>query len=411
MIVQILESMKIALFSLRANKLRSLLTLLGIAIGLFSIIIVMTAISAIQTSVEDAFNSIGTTNFIIQKMPAVRMGGHGTWRKYRNRQDLTIEQGLRLKEMTKKPLGVGIGFNRSGKTVNFNGETTNPDVRLWAGNSDEFKASNVEVEFGRGFSTQDMKYAKDVCIIGADLVKKLFERIDPIGSTIRIENKNYEVIGVFKAQGSVLGQGQDNFVAIPLTTYERKYGDRRSGSYTIIAENKESIQATMDEVIGALRVIRKVPLGEENDFEIVTNDQLIEQFNDITKYFKIGAAVIAFIALIAAGIGIMNIMLVSVTERTREIGIRKAIGAQKRMIRIQFVVEAIVLSQIGGLIGIGLGLAGGNIVAVMMNVSLVLPIDWIIIGLTVTTLVGVVFGVYPAIKASNLDPIEALRYE
>jgi len=170
-------------------------------------------------------------------------------------------------------------------------------------------------------------------------------------------------------------------------------------------------EATMSEVIGVLRTLRKVPPGKDNDFEIITNDQLIDQFNDITKYFKFGAAIIAFIALIAAGVGIMNIMLVSVTERTREIGIRKAIGAKKGVIRTQFVVEAVVLSQIGGLIGIVLGLIGGNLVSLMLNVSIVLPVFWILLGLFITTFVGVLFGVYPAIKASNLDPIEALRYE
>ncbi|MDH7605863.1 MAG: FtsX-like permease family protein, partial [Melioribacter sp.] len=166
-----------------------------------------------------------------------------------------------------------------------------------------------------------------------------------------------------------------------------------------------------DEVIGALRKIRKVEASQENDFEIVTNDQLIQQFNDLTKYFKLGAGVIAFIAIIAAGIGIMNIMLVSVTERTREIGIRKAVGAKKKTILTQFVIEATALSWIGGLIGIFFGLIGGNIVAVQLGVPVYIPVEWIIIGLLVTTFVGVVFGVYPALKAANLDPIEALRYE
>jgi putative ABC transport system permease protein len=167
----------------------------------------------------------------------------------------------------------------------------------------------------------------------------------------------------------------------------------------------------MDEVIGAMRKIRKVESWQENDFEIITNEQLIQQFNDLTKYVKLGAGIIAFIALLAAGVGIMNIMLVSVTERTREIGVRKAIGAKKKTILAQFVVEAVSLSWIGGLIGILLGVVCGNMVALWIGVAIVLPVEWIIIGLIVTTFVGVLFGVYPAVKASNLDPIEALRYE
>ncbi|MBM4172610.1 MAG: FtsX-like permease family protein, partial [Ignavibacteria bacterium] len=187
--------------------------------------------------------------------------------------------------------------------------------------------------------------------------------------------------------------------------------ERRSAQFIVMAKNKEMIEQTQDEVITALRAIRKVAPSSPNDFELVTNEQLIEQFNDITKYFKMGAGVVAFIAIIAAGIGIMNIMLVSVTERTKEIGIRKAVGAKRKTILTQFIIEAISLSWFGGLLGIIIGLIGGNMVAVWLGVSIVIPIQWITIGLAVTTLVGVVFGVYPAYKAANLDPIEALRYE
>ncbi len=409
--MQLAESFKMALDSLRANKLRSALTLLGIAIGLFSIIIVMTSIGAIQKSVEDAFNSIGTNNFIIQKMPAVRMGGPGSWRKYRNRKDITIAQGERLKEITTLPAAVGIKLQKSSRVVKYGSQSTNPDVMLIGVNLDEFIINDYEIEEGRGISKQDEIYARPVCVIGQDIVDKLFKSVDPIGEKIRVDNLNLEVIGTIKKIGSVLGQDQDNFIAIPLSTYKRAYGDKSSAQITVMAESEDLLEKTKNEVIGALRIIRKVPPGKDNDFEIVTNDQLIEQFNDLTKYFKLGAGIIAFIALLAAGIGIMNIMLVSVTERTKEIGIRKAIGARKITIKTQFVVEAVILSLIGGLIGILLGVIGGNIVAVYLKVSAILPLDWILIGLLVTSIVGVIFGVYPAAKASNLDPIEALRYE
>ncbi len=408
---QLVESIKMAFESIRTNKLRSILTLIGISIGLFSIIIVMTAIGAIQNSVEDTFTQIGKNNFYIQKMPAIRMGGPGSWRKYRKRKDLTIEQAKKLKELTTLPVAVGVSYNRSSQVVKFNGEETNPDVNLAGFNYDQLLVNNIEIVEGRNFSRSDMSIGKNVCIIGQDIKKKLFAKIDPIGQRIQIGDLLLEVIGVVKKQGTTFGQSQDNFVVIPLEVYVKKYGKRRSAEISVQAPSSELFDATMEEVIGALRAIRKVPPGKENDFEIITYDQLIGQFNDLTKYFKLGAGVIAFIALVAAGIGIMNIMLVSVTERTREIGIRKAIGAKKSVIRWQFVTEAVVLSQFGGLIGIVLGVIGGNIVAVLMKVSLVLPIDWIVIGLSVTTFVGVLFGVYPAVKASNLDPIEALRYE
>lgn len=411
-IVQIYESMIMALNSLRANKTRSFLTLFGIAIGLFSIIIVMTAISAIQGTIEGAFNDIGTNSIIVQKYPAIMTGGHNAWRKYHNRKDLTIEQGERLREMTTLPVSIGIYLGDGGKIVKYGGEATNPNVYVEGTNLDGFNSANYVIDDGRGFTNQDMEYSRNVCIIGNDILKKLFKYVDPIGQEITIDNMQLKVVGRFKEKGQVFGQSQDNFVIVPLSVYKKYYGDdHRSADYKIQAPSQKLWDATADQVIGALRTIRKVSPGEENDFEIVSNDQLIAQFNDITKYFKVGAFVIAFIALIAAGIGIMNIMLVSVTERTREIGIRKAIGARKTTIRLQFLVEAIVLSLVGGLIGILIGVLGGNVIAVMLKASVVLPVFWIGIGMGVTTAVGLVFGVYPAIKASNLDPIEALRYE
>ncbi|RJP63492.1 MAG: FtsX-like permease family protein [Ignavibacteriales bacterium] len=408
--VQIIESALMALASLRANKLRSLLTLVGIAVGLFSIIIVMTAISAIQSSFEEAFSEIGTNNIIIQKYPAIGMGP-GSWRKYRNRKDITIEQGEKLKERTTLPVSVGISMGDDGKIVKYGKEQTNPNVYVVGVNIDEFISSSYIISDGRGFSNQDVEYARNVCCLGEDVIKKLFKTIDPIGQKIVIDNMVLEVIGRFKPKGEILGQSQDNFVVVPLSVFAKYYSDDESVGLNIQAPSQEQYDATTEQVIGVLRTIRKVAPGMDNDFEIVSNDQLIEQFNDITKYFKVGAGVIAFIALVAAGVGIMNIMLVSVTERTREIGIRKAIGAQKKTIRIQFLVEAIALSLVGGTTGIILGLIGGNIVGSLLEASIVIPVFWIMVGLAVTTGVGLVFGVYPAIKASNLDPIEALRYE
>ncbi len=395
--------------SLIKNKLRSGLTLLGIAIGLFSIIVVMTAIGAIQTTVNDAFSQLGSNNFVVQKFPAFM--GPAQWRLYRNRPDLTMEQGERLINLTQLPTAVGLSFDQDGRMIKYKGESTNPDVDVDGVNLDEQKVENLSVAEGRGFSQQDIDYARNVCVIGYDVAQKLFKYIYPVGQTIKVDNMNLTVIGVYAKRGSILGQGQDEFVSIPLTVYKKYYGDQQSGQYTIMSRSKSLIDATMDEVIGALRKIRKIAPGTDNNFAVITNDELVSQFSDITQYFRMGAALVAFIALAAAGVGIMNIMLVSVTERTREIGIRKAIGARKVTIRTQFLVEAIILCQIGGLIGIFLGIVGGNIIAAELSVSGIIPVEWIVIGILVTTFVGVVFGVYPAIKASNLDPIEALRYE
>lgn len=409
--MQVYESIKLAYNSIRGSKLRSILTLLGIAVGLFSIIIVMTAISAVQKSVEDTFNKIGTNNFVVQKWPAIQLGGPHRMRQYRNRKDLTVKDGEKLREMTSLPSAVGIGLSKGNITVKYNGEKTNPDVALAGTNFDYFIALDLKISEGRNFSKSDDDYSKPVAVLGPDVVDKLFNNADPIGRAIRIDKYSFEVIGVFERRGSILGRSQDNFICVPLSVFQKHFGTERSAYFFVMAPNKNLIEETMDEVIGAMRKIRKVEPGRENDFEIVTNEQLIEQFNDITKYFKLGAGVVAFIALLAAGIGIMNIMLVSVTERTREIGIRKAIGARKKNILTQFIVEAVSLSWFGGIIGILLGVIGGNIVAVMLGVSIVLPVEWILVGLFVTSFVGIVFGVYPAYKAANLDPIEALRYE
>lgn len=408
--MQVLESIKLALSSIIANKLRSALTLLGITVGLFSIIIVMTAIGAIQKSFEDIFNSIGSNNFIVSKWPAIQLGPHDHAR-FHNRKNLTVKEGIKLKEITTLPVAVGISISTGGRTLKYNNIKTNPNVGIAGVNQDLFLARELKIGVGRNLSKADYDYNRQTVIIGTDIADKLFKSISPIGQEIKIDNFNFEVAGVFEKRGSIFGQSQDNFVAIPLGTFEKVFGTERSASMIIMCQSKEMITKTEDEVIGALRKIRRVASGAENDFEIVTNEQLIQQFNDLTKYFKLGAAVIAFIALLAAGIGIMNIMLVSVTERTREIGIRKAIGAKRKSILTQFVIEAVSLSWFGGLIGIALGVLGGNLVAMQLNVSIILPIEWILIGLLLTTFVGVVFGVYPAVKASNLDPIEALRYE
>jgi putative ABC transport system permease protein len=408
--MQIFESIKLAFTSILANKLRSFLTLLGIAVGLFSIIIVMTFISAIQANIEDIFSSIGSNNFIVSKWPAgIQIGRHD--RKYHNRKNLTVADGEKLKEITKLPVAVGINISRGGRTIKFNNIKTNPNVPVVGVNQDLFIANDLKIGEGRNLSKSDYDLARFTCVIGTDLVDKLFRNISPLGQVIKIDNFNFEVAGVFAKRGSVFGQSRDNFIAVPIRTFEKCFGSERSAQFIIMAPDKNTIDKTMDEVIGAMRKIRKVESWQENDFELITNEQLLASWNDLTKYVKLGAAVIAFIALLAAGIGIMNIMLVSVTERTKEIGIRKAIGARKKTILTQFVIEAVSLSWFGGLIGIILGVVCGNLVAVALSIPLHIPIDWILIGLLVTTFVGVVFGVYPAVKASNLDPIEALRYE
>jgi putative ABC transport system permease protein len=210
----------------------------------------------------------------------------------------------------------------------------------------------------------------------------------------------------------MFGGDQDNFLAVPLTTALEQYGSRwHSLAYLVQAKDQASFEDTLEQARGVLRTIRKVPPGEEDDFEILSNDSLIKQFRSMTLAVRTGASLISSIALLAAGIGIMNIMLVSVTERTREIGIRRAVGAKKRNIMTQFIMEAVVLCQVGGVAGVILGILGGNVAAYFLEVTPVIPVDWVILGLAICSFVGIVFGTYPAFKAANLDPIESLRYE
>ena len=256
-----------------------------------------------------------------------------------------------------------------------------------------------------------MEAGRYVAVLGADLAKRLFPFGSPLGDWVQFRGVKFTVVGVLEAKGSIFGQSQDNFLAVPISTVLNRYGRETSLAIQVQAPDPQSYDDVVEQTRGILRTLRKTPPGEPDDFEIVSNDSLISQFRSITLAVRAGAGIISSIALVAAGIGIMNIMLVSVTERTREIGIRRAVGAKKRNIMTQFILEAVVLSEIGGVFGVALGIGAGNLAAALLQTPPVLPWDWAILGLVVCSLVGVVFGTYPAWKAANLDPIESLRYE
>jgi putative ABC transport system permease protein len=251
-----------------------------------------------------------------------------------------------------------------------------------------------------------------VCVLGNSLAHALFPTGSPLSERVKIDGINYTVVGVLQPKGGSLGGDQDKFAVIPLTTGLNRFGYIwRSLTILVQARDRASYDACVEEVRGLFRVIRRVPPGEPDSFDISSNDSMIAQFKAFTLQVRIGVAVVSSIALLAAGIGIMNIMLVSVTERTREIGIRRAVGAKKRNIMTQFIIEAVVLCEIGGVIGVGCGILGGNSTAYLFKLDPVIPLDWIGLGLLICSVVGVIFGTYPAFKAANLDPIESLRYE
>ena len=408
------ESLAMALHAIRANKLRSSLTLLGIVVGIFSIISVMTAMGVLRNSIEEGITQLGANTFQIQRFANGFNSSPDQRRKMRNRKIITYQQALKVKDNTTLAAAVGIEDWGFGKTVFWkNKQNTNPNVMVCGENLEGIVTNDWTVEVGRSFSSQDMDMSRDVAILGRPVAEKLFPpNINPVGETIRVDGSWYEVIGVFEKKGGVLGGNQDNFVCLPITTYTQKYGRSEQDVHIMVkALNSEVFDDCLEQARMILRAARQVPPGEEDDFSYFSNDSLVNQFNDFTLYLRLGVLVVSSIALLAAGVGIMNIMLVSVTERTREIGIRKAIGAKKKDILQQFVIEAIILCQLGGVVGIALGIIGGNVVSVLLKAHPVVPWDWTAIGFGVCSLVGLTFGIYPAWKASSLDPIEALRYE
>ncbi len=407
------ESFLMAVSSIRVNKLRSFLTLLGIIVGVFSIIAVMTAMGVLRNSIEQGMSQLQANTFQIQKYPAGFDGGHDARRRLRNRKDITYEQALQVWDKSTYSEAVGIESWQFGKIAVWEGNKTNPNVQIAGENPEGLITNDWVVESGRGLNTQDIDLARKVIILGVGVREKLIPRnIDPIGQQVRVDGHIYNVIGVFEKKGSLFEDNPDNFCVIPITAFFQVYGKTvRSINIMVKAKSQESYDDCLEQCRAILRVARNVPPGEPDDFEFFSNEAIIAQFNDITSGFRTGVLVISSIALLAAGIGIMNIMLVSVTERTREIGIRKAIGARKTNILSQFVLEAIVLSEMGGLVGILLGIVAGNLVALQFSMPVVFPVDWAVIGFVVCSIIGIVFGVYPAWKASNLDPIESLRYE
>ncbi len=400
-----------ALHAIRANKLRSVLTLVGIVVGIFSIISVMTAMGVLRNSIETGITQLGANTFQIDNHD--HDGFTGNRRRFRNRKPITYEQALQVRDKATLALAVGIESWEFGKIIWWEGQKTNPNVSLAGENLQGVVTNDWNVEHGRGMNQQDMDLARNVIILGKPVADKLFPpSISPVGQTVRVDGTWYEVIGVLQSKGGALGGNQDNLVIIPLMTYFQKYGKSEKSFHIMVkALNRDVVDDAIEESVSILRAARGLRPGDENDFGYFSNDSLVKQFNDFTLYFRLGVLVISSIALLAAGVGIMNIMLVSVTERTREIGIRKAIGAQKSDVLKQFVIEAVILCQLGGIVGIGLGIIGGNVVSILLNAPPVIPWDWAAIGFGVCSLVGLIFGVYPAWKAAALDPIEALRYE
>ena len=408
-----------SLQAIRSNKLRSSLTLVGIVLGVASIIAVMTGISVIQSTMEKEMSVLGTQTFQVQKWPA----GFSTpeeRRKAMRRPPMTLSDAQAIRDHVRSVDIVGSEIWDFGFKAEYRGEETNDNLAI-VGGTPEYPQNNTHyVGHGRNISQMDVHAGRKVVVIGHAIGQELFPFVDPVGRKIRVDDREYNVIGVFDEKKSAFGSQYDHYILMPVTTFLTTYGNisqfgfERSVNITVHAKTPEVVADAIEETRAVLRRVRGVRRGEEDNFEYFNSEGMIRQFNQMTAGVKVGAFVIGIIALLVAGIGIMNIMLVSVTERTKEIGIRKSLGAKPPYILRQFLLEAIVLCNLGGIIGVIVGFGIGNmIVKLGMSSSFetVVPMQWAVIGLLFCTAVGVIFGMLPAIKASRLNPIDALRYE
>jgi putative ABC transport system permease protein len=411
------EVLAMSLGAILANKLRSVLTLVGIVAGVASIIAVMTAIALVQATMEREMSVLGAQTFQVQKWPAGGFASEAERRRAMLRPPLTLANAAAIRGEVPAVDLVGSEIWDFGFVVQYRGGTTNPNVSI-VGGTPEYPPNNTHyVGLGRNLSPMDVRVAAKVVVIGHAIAQKLFPFVDPIGRDVLVDHRKYRVVGVFDEKKSAFGGNFDNDVLMPVTTFLDVYGltDRqgnvRSVNITVRARTPELMNEAIDQTRQILRRQRGVKPGEPDNFDFYNSASLITQFNKMSMGVKLAGFVIGIIALVVAGIGIMNIMLVAVTERTREIGLRKALGARAASIRAQFLMEAVVLCNIGGVAGVLAGFALGNLVALFTHFQPRVPLEWAVIGLAFCSAVGIAFGMLPAIRASKLDPIEALRHE
>lgn len=409
------ESIKLALGSIKANFLRSFLTLLIIAVGITCLVGILTAIDGILFSMSDSFNRLGANAFSIKPASETIKSSRGG-RRRKEAAAIDYKQAMEFKDKYNFG-GAKISietFCTGDAALKFKDKKTNPTVRVIGINDNYLSASAFELAEGRNFTVNEVYGVQYKVILGADLIKQLFDDKPEkaIGQDIYINSDKYKVIGALKPKGAAAEGSSDRRVFIPLYTSKVKYGyDDKSYSLSVAVSNPNIMEEAISSSITVMRKARNLKISDQNDFEIRKSDGILNQLKDMTSTLRWATIIIATLTLLGASIGLMNIMLVSVTERTKEIGIRKAIGATKNNILVQFLIEASVICILGGIVGIILGLLMGIGVTAMVGGKFFIPWNWMILGMTVCIIVGLISGLYPALKAAQLDPIEALRYE
>jgi putative ABC transport system permease protein len=406
------QNIKEGISAIQANLLRSILTAMIVAIGITSLVGILTAIDGIKASISDSFSSMGANSFTVEVR---RSFGRRRGRSEQTQPPITYKQAMQFAEKYNVPSTVSVStFITSIAEIKRLSKKTNPNISVVAGNEHYIYQEGLDIEQGRNFSSLEVQFGSNVAVIGDEIVDALFEdNEDPLAGEITVWGTRYRVVGVLSKQGAMDGGSSDRRVIIPLQS-GRALAAGRNLRYSIdvLVRNSLTMDMAMGEATGVMRLIRRDPIGKES-FEVKRSESLAETLADITGYLRIGGLGIGFITLLGASIGLMNIMMVSVTERTREIGIRKALGATPKVIRQQFIIEAIVVCQLGGILGVILGIGIGNLVTSLIgdDVTFIIPWLWIIMAFVLGVVVGLGSGYYPAWKASRLDPIESLRFE